>query len=216
MSAYEARTIYMPYSTYIQSYADARNSPTMVYALKDKADVAQTKHRVRNLMARKYRFDPRDDNVFYFNSMEEQVKAFTSLFSMLKKFLWFMGISTLVSGVIGVGNIMYAAAKERTREVGIRKSVGASAGMIKAMFLWEAVALTSIAGYIGIAAGWGGLKIIGLFISEDTVMMEKPGVDLPTTIAAVFILMISGILAGLKPAIYAAELNPVEALKEEI
>ena len=84
------------------------------------------------------------------------------------------------------------------------------------MFLWEAVALTSIAGYIGIAAGWGGLKIIGLFISEDTVMMEKPGVDLPTTIAAVFILMISGILAGLKPAIYAAELNPVEALKEEI
>ena len=216
LSAYEARTIYMPYSTYIQSYADARNSPTMVYALKDKADVAQTKHRVRNLMARKYRFDPRDDNVFYFNSMEEQVKAFTSLFSMLKKFLWFMGISTLVSGVIGVGNIMYAAAKERTREVGIRKSVGASAGMIKAMFLWEAVALTSIAGYIGIAAGWGGLKIIGLFISEDTVMMEKPGVDLPTTIAAVFILMISGILAGLKPAIYAAELNPVEALKEEI
>lgn len=216
LNTYEARSIYMPYSTYMQSNADAGKFSTMVYALKDKADVSEANHRIRSLMARKYRFDPKDDNTFYFNSMEEQVKAFTSLFSMLKNFLWFMGISTLVSGVIGVGNIMYAAAKERTREVGIRKSVGASAGMIKAMFLWEAVALTSIAGYIGIAAGWSVLKIIGLFISEDTVMMEKPGVDLPTTIAAVFILMISGILAGLKPAIYAAELNPVEALKEEI
>lgn len=109
--------------------------------------------------------------------MEEQVKAFTDLFVMIRKFLWFMGISTLVSGVIGVGNIMYSSAKERTREIGIRKSVGAKAQQIKAMFLWESIALTSLAGYVGLVLGWGILKVVALFISEDTPMMEKPGLD---------------------------------------
>ena len=89
------------------------------------AKIKEVNTHVRNVMARKYQFAPSDDKVFYFNSMEEQVKAFTDLFVMIRKFLWFMGISTLVSGVIGVGNIMYSSAKERTREIGIRKSVGA-------------------------------------------------------------------------------------------
>lgn len=179
------------------------------------AKIKEVNTHVRNVMARKYQFAPSDDKVFYFNSMEEQVKAFTDLFVMIRKFLWFMGISTLVSGVIGVGNIMYSSAKERTREIGIRKSVGAKARQIKAMFLWESIALTSLAGYVGLVLGWGILKVVALFISEDTPMMEKPGLDFPTAVAAIFILVIAGTLAGLRPAIYAAELNPIEALKEE-
>ena len=110
---------------------------------------------------------------------------------------------------------MYSSAKERTREIGIRKSVGAKAQQIKAMFLWDSIALTSLAGYVGLVLGWGILKVVALFISEDTPKMEKPGLEFPTAVAAIFILVKAGTLAGLRPAIYAAELNPIEALKEE-
>ena len=215
LSANEARVVYIPYSTYRQSRAEAEQFITMLFSSKDNADSRTINNRVRSFMARKHQFDPTDEKVFYFNSMEEQVKAFAELFATLKKFLWFMGISTLISGVIGVGNIMYSTAKERTREIGIRKSVGASSASIKIMFIWESIALTSVAGYFGILLGWLLLKGLGLLITEDTVMMEKPGIDSPTTIAAMLILIISGILAGLKPAMYASELNPIEALKEE-
>lgn len=215
LNSYEVRVIYMPYSVYEQVDATAGRFGTVVFSTVKGAKIKEVNTHVRNVMARKYQFAPSDDKVFYFNSMEEQVKAFTDLFVMIRKFLWFMGISTLVSGVIGVGNIMYSSAKERTREIGIRKSVGAKAQQIKAMFLWESIALTSLAGYVGLVLGWGILKVVALFISEDTPMMEKPGLDFPTAVAAIFILVIAGTLAGLKPAIYAAELNPIEALKEE-
>lgn len=215
LSANEARTIYIPYTAWQQSNVEAQQFTTMLFALNGKPDTKKINNRVSSLMARKYGFDPSDDKAFYFNSMEEQVKAFSSFFSALRKFLWFMGVSTLISGIIGVGNIMYTTAKERTREIGIRKSVGATPASIKAMFIGESVALTSIAGYVGILLGWLLLKGIGLFISEDTLMMEKPGIDVPTTIAATLILVIAGTFAGLKPAMYASELNPVEALKEE-
>ena len=215
LNSYEARVIYMPYSVYEQVDATAGRFGTVVFSTVKGVKIKEVNTHVRNVMARKYQFAPSDDKVFYFNSMEEQVKAFTDLFVMIRKFLWFMGISTLVSGVIGVGNIMYSSAKERTREIGIRKSVGAKAQQIKAMFLWESIALTSLAGYVGLVLGWGILKVVALFISEDTPMMEKPGLDFPTAVAAIFILVIAGTLAGLRPAIYAAELNPIEALKEE-
>lgn len=211
----EARTVYIPYSVLLSSNSMAREFTTLLFSLKEKVQTQKIHSRVRSLMARKYKFDPMDEKVFYFNSMEEQVKAFSNLFVMLRKFLWFMGVSTLVSGIIGVGNIMYSSAKERTREVGIRKSVGANTSSIKAMIMWESIALTFISGCIGLLSGWGVLRAVGWFISDDVMMMDKPGIDIPTAIAAMVILVISGTLAGLKPALYAAELNPIDALRDE-
>ena len=81
--------------------------------------------------------------------------------------------------------------------------------------MWESIALTFISGCIGLLSGWGVLKAVGWFISDDVMMMDKPGIDIPTAIAAMVILVISGTLAGLKPALYAAELNPIDALRDE-
>ena len=215
LSTYEARAVFIPYSTYLQSHSEAEHFSTLLFASKEKSDMKVINNRIRTIMARKYQFDPTDEKVFYFNNMDEQVKAFTDLFSAIKKFLWFMGISTLISGIIGVGNIMYTMVRERTREIGIRKSVGASSASIQSMFLWESIALTTVSGFFGLILGWLSLKGIGLLIDEDNVMMEKPGINLPTAIVALLILVIAGTFAGIKPAMYASGLNPVDALKEE-
>lgn len=211
----EARAIYLPYSVWLNANREAREFSTVLFSLRDKSNTQQIQSRVRSLMARQYQFDPSDEKVFYFNSMEEQVKAFSNMFVMLRKFLWFMGISTLVSGIIGVGNIMYSSAKERTREVGIRKSVGAKTSDIKGMIMWESIALTFLAGCLGLFSAWLALKGIAWLIPDDTMAMDTPGIDIPTAIAAMVILVIAGTLAGLKPALYAAELNPIDALRDE-
>ena len=215
LNQYEARLIYMPFKTFTLYIETDPRFKTIVMSLNSKTTAQKAQTRIRNFLTHRFNIHPDDDKVFYINSMEEQVKAFNSLFGTIRKFLWFMGISTLISGIIGVGNIMYTTAKERTREIGVRKSVGATSASIKAMFMWESIALTSVAGFIGIIFGWLLLKGIGLFITDDTVIMDKPGISMPTAIAAMVILVIAGTFAGLKPAMYASGLNPVDALKEE-
>lgn len=215
LNTMEARVIYMPYSVWLlQANKGDSKFTTALFSLQGKNNQQQIQSRIRSLMAHKYNFSPSDEKVFYYNSMEEQVKAFKDLFLMLRKFLWFMGISTLVGGVIGVANIMYASARERTREIGIRKSVGARNSDVKSMIIWESIVLTCSTGCLGIISGWIFLEIVGLFISDD-MMMDYPKVDISTSIAALFILVIAGTLAGLKPALYAAELNPIDALGNE-
>jgi putative ABC transport system permease protein len=147
--------------------------------------------------------------------MEEQMDAFNQLFASIQKFLWFMGFSTLLSGIIGAGNIMYTTARERTREIGIRKAIGASISSIKQMFLLEAISLTTVSGLIGMIMGEGVLVLIGKVFIDDNSLIEKPTVDLPTGIAAIIILVISGTIIGLRPAVYASKLNAIDALREE-
>lgn len=216
LSASEGRVIYVPYSTYLSVNIAAKEFPTMVYnTISDGVEIKEVNNRVKNILSRIKSVAPDDDSAFFFNSMEDQVKAFNSLFDTLQGFLWFMGISTLVSGVIGIGNIMYISAKERTREIGIRKALGARSSKIKGMLLCESIAITSVAGYFGITLGWGCLKLIGLLIDDDTILMDKPQINMLVTLFAMLILIIAGVLAGLKPAIYASNLRPIEALKED-
>lgn len=124
LSNFEDRVIYVPFTSYVQNIMPAKEFSTLVYATNDDADTKSVNDCVRSVLSHRKHISPNDDKAFYFNSMEEQVESFDKLFATLNKFLWFMGISTLFSGVIGVGNIMYTSAKERTREIGIRKSVG--------------------------------------------------------------------------------------------
>jgi putative ABC transport system permease protein len=215
LNSSEERAIYIPFSTYLTISTENEKFTTFLYAHKKENDAKKIQSNIRNRLARKYQFDSNDDKALYFNSMEDQVKAFSELFSTIRKFLWFMGISTLLGGVIGVGNIMYASTKERTKEFGIRKSIGAKSSEIRGMIIGESVALTTVAGCVGLLLGWGILKIIALLIGEDSPIMEKPTLDFMTTIIAVFILILSGTLAGLAPAIYASDLHPIEALREE-
>ena len=163
----EAQQIYMPYSVHSTTFAYDKKFPILAFTYSESADFNALKLRFREFMGRKYHFNPQDDRAFFFSSVEEQVKAFNSLFDTIKTFLWFIGISTLVGGVIGVANIMYASAKERTYEIGIRKAVGARKSEIRWMFIGESVITTFFAGIGGMILGFGILKVIGVFINPD-------------------------------------------------
>ena len=211
----ESRQIYMPYSVHSTTFAYERKFPILAFTYSEKADFNSLKLRFREFMGRKYRFSARDDRVFFFSSVEEQVNAFNSLFDTVKTFLWFIGISTLVGGVIGVANIMYASAKERTYEIGIRKAVGARKSEIRWMFIGESIITTFFAGIVGMAIGFIILKVIGVFINPDEVLLEKPSINMATSMMTIVILMICGTLAGLRPAIYATNLQPIDSLRKE-
>ena len=214
-SQYEDRLIYMPFRSFTRYIEPDPRFRAMIMSLEESTTSQKAQTRIRNFLTHRYHIHPDDDKAFYINSMEEQIKAFNSLFGTIRKFLWFMGISTLLSGIIGVANIMYVSAKERTHEIGIRKALGAKKHTIKSMIVYESILITSIAGYSGMLLGMGILWLIGLFIEPDNLLFEKPSIDMSTAIAATLVLIISGTLAGLKPAAYAANLNPIDALREE-
>lgn len=214
LSTGESRNIYIPYSTFALSNASARHFSTLVYSLQERTPSSSVNRQVNAYMAQKYNYDILDDKVLLFDSMEEQVNVFGKLFSSMKKFLWFMGVSVLISGAIGVGNMMFTSVRERTREMGIRKAVGARPSAIKKMIIGESVAITLFSGCIGILLGCIGLKGLSLLLGNETTLKIEPNIDMAVVLASLFILILAGVLAGLKPAVDAADIEPIEALKE--
>ena len=136
--------------------------------------------------------------------------------TMINIFIWFVGIGSIIAGVIGVSNIMLIVVKERTKEIGIRKALGATPNSIVTMIVQEAIFLTSIAGYLGMLCGMGVIIALQWVMKENEIEAEyfrNPEVDINLVLTALFILVISGAIAGLIPALQAVKINPVVAMK---
>lgn len=146
------------------------------------------------------------------DTLEEAQKIY-SLIDTIRAVFWFIGIGTIIAGVVGVGNIMLIVVKERTKEIGIRKALGALPSEIIWMVLQESIFITAIAGFVGLFIGVGILELIGPSIEED--FIKNPTVDFTTSITTVIILVVSGALAGFIPARRAANIKPIEALRDE-
>jgi putative ABC transport system permease protein len=129
---------------------------------------------------------------------------------------WVVGGATLLAGVVGVSNIMLITVKERTKEIGVRKALGATPLSIVAMVMKESIVLTSIAGLFGVAAGTGLLAVANTLLenAKDT-PMGPPAMSLTTVLIAVSVLVVSGGLAGIMPAAHAASIKPIEALRTD-
>jgi putative ABC transport system permease protein len=143
----------------------------------------------------------------------EQAKPFFDLIDTLKAVFWFIGLGTIIAGVVGVGNIMLIVVKERTKEIGIRKALGALPNEIIFMILQESIFITSIAGLIGLFLGVGLLEVAAPYIQND--FINNPTVDFTTSITTVIILVVAGAIAGFIPARRAANIKPIEALRDE-
>lgn len=154
--------------------------------------------------------DPSAINVF--NTLEE-VKRFFTLMSGIKLFFWFVGICTIIAGVVGVSNIMLIVVKERTREIGVRKALGAKPWSIVGMILHESIFVTAISGFTGLIVSMGLLEVLGPYIEVDYIV--NPSVNFNVAISTVFVLIFAGAAAGFFPAWRAANIHVIDALRDE-
>jgi putative ABC transport system permease protein len=146
------------------------------------------------------------------NTLEEAQKIY-SLIDIIKAVFWFVGIGTIIAGVVGVGNIMVIIVKERTKEIGIRKALGAVPLSIVGMILQESIFVTMFSGLFGLILGLGVLELVGPTINNDWI--KYPQVDFNTALYTVFILVAAGSIAGFIPAYRAAKIKPIVALRDE-
>ena len=137
------------------------------------------------------------------------------MFSAINILVWIVGIGTLLAGVIGVSNIMLIVVKERTKEIGIRKAIGATPYLIVSQIILEAIILTGIAGYLGMSAGVALLDAVNSAMGQSAGMFKNPSIDLTSALTFLSIIVFSGGLAGIIPATKAASVNPIIALRSE-
>lgn len=146
-------------------------------------------------------------------SAMEEAKRYYTLTDNIKLFFWFVGICTIIAGVVGVSNIMLIVVKERTREIGIRKALGAKPWSIVGMILHEAIFVTAISGFTGLIFSMALLEIVGPHIEIDYV--TNPSVNFTVAFTTVIVLVVAGTLAGFFPAWRAASVHTIEALRDE-
>jgi putative ABC transport system permease protein len=208
--------IYVPLST-AQKVYNAKNTLDVIWVTTGGAGLVRTEkmvEEIRSILSRTHRFAPEDLNAVGIWNKNAEYKRIMSLLENIQLFVWIIGIGTLIAGIVGVSNIMLIVVKERTQEIGIRKSIGATPWNIVRQIIMEAVLITSFAGYAGLCAGiWLLHAFRTLELNSD--FFRNPDVDLSIALSAMFLLILAGAIAGLIPAIKAASVRPVVALRAE-
>lgn len=172
---------------------------------------------IRTAVARKQQFDPSDRRALWiWNSYEDYLQT-QSILQGLRLFIWLIGLATLIAGVTGISNIMLITVRERTREFGIRKALGARPRQIVSLVIFESIAITLVFGYIGMLFGIGLTQLIDSILSHapsegGTVIFQHPTVDIQIILMATLVMVIAGVIAGYVPARRAVRIKPVEAL----
>jgi len=221
----DERTAYIPVTTAQRIFNGADRVHSFALTTKMVKTVEEAEaitENVRQEMALRHNFDPKDKRAMgSFNMLAEYIRTM-KIFQAIKIFVWIIGIGTLIAGIVGVSNIMLILVKERTREIGIRKALGATPSSVIGLVLLESVLITTVAGYTGLVIGVSIMEGINYFLEQmfasgggDGMFFRNPTVDFTTAIASTLILIISGAIAGYLPARKAANVKPIEALKEE-
>ncbi|MCG8306388.1 MAG: ABC transporter permease [Cytophagales bacterium] len=214
----DEQSIYTPFTTFQQAFSYGSHVGWFAFTAKPGKSVAAAEQKIRKVLMDKHNIHPRDINALGSNNVQEDWDRINRLFNGIDIFTWIVGVGTLLAGVIGVSNIMLITVKERTKEIGIRKSLGATPFSIIGLVIQESVFITLAAGYFGLLSGVLLLSGIsyGLEAFEiETGMFSRPEVNLRTACMSLLVLVVCGALAGLFPASKAARINPVEALHAE-
>lgn len=209
----DAQSIFIPLSSFQQAFNYGNWVSYYGFMPIDGVSVADMEAKILKVLKERHRVHPADEFAFGTNNNEEEFAEYANVFSGINFLIWFVGTLTLVAGVIGISNIMLVIVKERTKEIGIRRAIGASPMSIVNQIILEALVLTSLAGYIGIVLGIWAVEFAGPLIEDDS--FKNPEIDFQTILIALGVLIISGCFAGFIPAYRALEIKPVEALRTE-
>ncbi|HLO90529.1 MAG: ABC transporter permease [Chloroflexota bacterium] len=209
------RMVYIPITTAQRIFAGNNDIHTIAVTVGDATaeESKQIENSIKSKLASIHKFDVNDPRAIgTWNSVEEFTR-FQKLFAGIRLFIWIIGFGTIVAGIVGVSNIMMIVVKDRTKEIGIRKAIGATPWSIISLVLQEAVLITSFAGYIGLVLGVVVLETVGSKIESN--FFSHPEVNLHVAIYALILLVFSGMVAGFIPARKAAAIKPIEALRDE-
>ena len=212
----ELRKIYIPISTAQMAYGGGNDIHQLMFTVGD-AGTEQSKRieqEVRTLLAGRHRFAPEDKRALRIRNNLERAATINALFDGIQLFVWVIGGLTVIAGIVGVSNIMLISVKERTKEIGVRKALGATPGAIVGQIVQEAIVLTGVSGYLGLVAGIGLLELVNRYVPESD-YLRNPQVDLGVALVATGLLVFCGALAGYFPARRAARVDPVVALRDE-
>ena len=187
---------------------------TIVYKNKTIDEVDAMVEEIRKQFSSIHKFDIEDQRAISVWNKGQEFKRTMDLFAGIRLFVWIVGIGTIIAGIVGVSNIMIIVVKERTKEIGIRKAIGATPFSIVSTILAESILITSFAGYFGLMLGIGLLELISSVLPPIDFFVN-PEADLRVAISATILLIASGTFAGFFPAVKAAGIKPIEALRDE-
>jgi putative ABC transport system permease protein len=207
--------VYIPFERALNYNASA-NFDELILSLKDGINTEEFQKTLKGYLSRRKGLNPNDKTVLFFNNIESTLKSFNVLFKAINLFLWFVGLSFLISGMLGIFNIMTVIVRDRIGEFGIRKAVGASPSSIQMMVLVESLIITLVFGIVGLIIGFILIYLINLYMlisggNSNFVVLE---INIYIIILALILLILSGCIAGVIPARKASKTLPVEALRE--
>jgi putative ABC transport system permease protein len=219
---------FIPFSTGQSLYEGGYRINELAFTLKGvntEAASEEFEKRFRERMARRHQFDPEDMNAIGVFNTANEFRMWQGMSNGIALFIWIIGIGTLMAGIVGVSNIMLITVRERTKEFGIRKALGAKPSSILQLIIVESVLVTGIFGYIGMVSGIGLTELINYAMvmagansgsgMEDTTIFHNPTVDMATALSATAVLIVAGVLAGYFPARKAVKVSAVEAMRME-
>lgn len=211
------RGVYIPYSTARMLLGGGENVDNIAIELKNvrsEADGFEAENRTRRTLAAQHDFNPTDSGALYFWNQFNQKMQMNSGMNILNIAVWVIGLFTLLSGIIGVSNIMFVSVRERTHEIGVRRAIGAKPRSILTQIICESIAITTIFGYIGILLGSAVNELLAR-LTENFEGISNPRTDLSIALSVTLVLILAGMAAGLFPALKSLKIKPVEALREE-
>ncbi len=212
------QSIYIPFTTLQKTYNYGDFVGWFSITSNDNVPASVIETKVIDLLSRRHSIHPDDDEAFGHFNLEEEFNQMTGLFAGISGLIWVVGIGTLLAGVIGISNIMLVIVKERTREIGIQRAIGATPGNVMTQIIIESIFLTSLAGYLGLVAGVAlveGLNYALITFGVENEMFKNPEIDFRIAVTSLIILIISGAFAGLIPAKRAVSVRPIDALRDE-
>ena len=212
----QEQSITLPFTTMQKVFNIGNRVYFFAMTAKPDVSVKQVLEKAKALLLARHSCSPDDKEAIGTDDVEEQFKKISIMFTGIATLVWLVGIGTLLAGIIGISNIMLVVVKERTKEIGIQRAIGARPRIIISSIMLEAIVLTAIAGYFGLVCGVGLVELVSYAIppSPDS-MFANPEVHFGTAIVALIILIISGALAGLIPAYRAVSIKPIDALRYE-
>ncbi len=208
------RLVYIPITTAQMVFSGGNRLHQLSMTIEaDNIDEArEVENKIRSRLASTHKFDIDDRRaVGIYNNFENYMQM-QSIFYGIRMFVWIIGIGTIVAGIVGVSNIMIIVVKERTREIGVRKALGATPFSVVSLILFESVVITTFAGYIGLVLGVGLLELIS---GIEATFFANPSADFGIAVSATILLILAGTIAGFVPARRAAKIKPIEALRDE-